>query len=147
MSAKTRAMGICLQQMCELQNPKSNFIGLNGGFLSKVSFKFITRDKDILIVSMSKIPMELRSELIGMYLSGFLPPQKNIFWALYKESFSLKFGHFYFKILLLWFVGPEKVRVLLQVPILLVFTWGHEFCSGKLPGKRVTTRSGSRCSV
>jgi len=147
MSAKTRAMGICLQQMCELQNPKSNFIGLNGGFLSKVSFKFITRDKDILIVSMSKIPIELRSELIGMYLSGFLHAQKNIFWALYKESFSLKFGHFYFKILLLWFVGPEKVRVLLQVPILLVFTWGHEFCSGKLPGKRVTTRSGSRCSV
>jgi hypothetical protein len=51
------------------------------GFEQK-SLKFTTRDKDILIVSMSKIPMKLESELIGMYLSGLLPPQKNIFWVL-----------------------------------------------------------------
>ncbi len=48
------------------------------GFEQK-SLKFTTRDKDILIVSMSKILMKLESELIGMYLSGLLPPQKTYF--------------------------------------------------------------------
>jgi hypothetical protein len=74
-------MGTCLQQMCELQKPKSTFVELNGGFLSKDSL-LTTRGKDILIVSMSKIPMKLKSELIGMYLIGLLFPQKNIFCAL-----------------------------------------------------------------
>jgi hypothetical protein len=48
---------------------------------------------------------------------------------------------------LLWFVGPVKVGMLFTNANFACLLGDHEFCSGVLPGKRVASRRGSRCSV